>query len=321
MDVRRRKTIAALLSVLSNTALVALKVAVGFLTGSVSVMSEAIHSGMDLVASFIALFTVRASGLPADENHPYGHNKLENLAGLAEALLIFVAAIWIIYEAVYKLFNPIQLDEPVLGVAVMALSAAANIAVSWYLFRVGKATDSLALTADAWHLRTDVWTSAGVMAGLFSIWLGGYIFPDVDLSWLDPAAALAVALLIMHAAWRLTMQSIRDLIDESMPANERRWIVEHLKGMQPVVKGFHGLRTRKAGGVRFVEFHMQVAADMHVDESHRVTDQLTGAIQEHFSGSHVLVHIEPCDGICKPTCAEGCLLDDEERRKISGAGP
>jgi cation diffusion facilitator family transporter len=160
---QRAKESAARLSVASNTALVVGKLAVGLVIGSVSVLSEAIHSGMDLVAAGIAFYSVKQASKPADGDHAYGHGKIENVSGLAEALLIFGAAGWIVYEAVHKLVRPEPMDELWLGVAVMGVSSVVNVLVSRRLFRVARETESIALEADAWHLRTDVYTSAGVM--------------------------------------------------------------------------------------------------------------------------------------------------------------
>ena len=216
----KRKSSVALLSVTSNTALVLLKLTVGIVIGSVSVISEAIHSGVDLLAAVIALFAVRTSGKPADTEHPFGHGKVENISGTVEALLIFLAAGWIIFEAVKKLRNPEPLEDVSWGVAVMTVSSAANILVSRSLFKVGKETDSVALQADAWHLRTDVYTSAGVMAGLAIIWIGKLVLPGTDLDWVDPVAAIGVALLIIKAAYKLTVESSRDLLDVSLPKDE-----------------------------------------------------------------------------------------------------
>ena len=314
MDVSRKKTRVAALSVLSNGALVSGKVIVGMLTGSVSVLSEAIHSSIDLLASLIALVAVRTSGKPADPEHPWGHGKVENLSGAIEAILIFVAAIWIIYESVHKLLNPQPLDAVGLGVGIMALSSIVNIIVSRALFRVGRETDSVALIADAWHLRTDVYTSLGVMVGLGIITLGGLFFPKTDLTWLDPAIAICVALLITKAAFQLTRQSIADLLDTSMPENEKVWITSYLRHEIREACGFHRLRTRKAGATRFVEFHLIVDADMHVDDSHAITDRITADLRGRFSGCNVTIHVEPCDGSCKDACVAGCLLDAGERK-------
>jgi len=316
VDAQGKKRAVALLSVASNAALILVKIVVGLLMGSVAVLSEAIHSGFDLVAALIAYIAVRTSSKPADKEHPYGHAKVENLSGAIEAILIFVAAGWIIYEAIRKLITPKPLETIGLGVAVMAVSTAANIIVSSMLFKVGRETQSVALEADAWHHRTDVYTSAGVMAGLAVLWAGERLLPGTKLAWIDPVIAIGVALLILHAAWKLTVDSVRDLMDQSMPEDEQTWIRTYLKSLYPDVSGFHRLLTRKAGPKRFVEFHLIVEADMHVEDSHRITDRISDTMKERFGDAHVTVHVEPCDGSCKAVCLEGCLLSEAERKKI-----
>ncbi|HQL91512.1 MAG TPA: cation diffusion facilitator family transporter [Syntrophales bacterium] len=319
MDREQRKRRVALLSVCSNSALVALKLAVGLSIGAVSVLSEAIHSAVDLVASGIAWYSVRTSGVPADREHPYGHGKIENVSGTVEALLIFLAAGWIVYEAVGKIVRPEPIEMVSWGVAVMLLSAAVNTAVSRKLFQVGRETDSVALIADGWHLRTDVYTSAGVMAGLGAIWAASHAAPGVDLNWVDPAAALGVAALIVKAAWDLTRRSARDLLDVRLPGDEIAWIEALILDRRPVVKGFHQLRTRKSGHFRFVEFHVKVDPAMTVEASHRITQELTAEIRGRFPGASVTIHIEPCDGSCSERCTEGCLLDPAERGAVGAA--
>ncbi|MCL5104834.1 MAG: cation diffusion facilitator family transporter [Armatimonadetes bacterium] len=310
-NTHKRKAAVALLSVISNSTLVALKLIVGLLIGSVSVLSEAIHSGVDLLAAIIALFAVNTAGKPADEDHPFGHGKVENISGTIEALLIFVAAVWIVFEAVKKLLHAEPLDAPGLGVGVMLVSAVANIVVSHMLFKVGKETESPALQADGWHLRTDVYTSGGVMVGLGLIWLGKLLLPGLDLRWLDPIAAIAVALLIVRAAYRLTIESGRDLMDVSLPPEEEQWIRDYVKGLSPTVRAFHRLRTRKAGSQRFVQFHLLVSGDMSVEESHSLNDKIVVAIKEKLRNCNVTIHIEPCDGKCAPTCLDDCLVSRE----------
>jgi cation diffusion facilitator family transporter len=307
-DVNSRKASVAKLSVISNTSLVLLKLIVGIAIGSVSVISEAIHSAMDLLAAVIALFAVKTSGKPADPHHPFGHGKVENISGTVEALLIFVAAGWIIYEAVKRLLNPEPLEEVGLGVAVMLVSAIANIVVSRKLFKVGRETDSVALLADAWHLRTDVYTSVGVLAGLGIIWLGDILLPQVDLKWIDPVAAIGVALMIINAAYKLTVESARDLMDVSLPHEEEVEIRRLIAAFAPTVRGFHRLRTRKSGSYRFVEFHIRVDASMSIDESHRITDMISAAIKERFPGTLVTIHIEPCNCNLANEVSCGCLL-------------
>lgn len=307
MNTTRRKTRAAAISVASNAALVVGKVVIGLLTGSVSVISEAIHSGIDLVAAAIALFAVRTANQPADKDHPYGHGKIENISGTVEAILIFLAAAWIIYEAVHKLMASSPVEMPGLGIAVMAASALANYLVSRMLFRVGKDTDSIALQADAWHLRTDVWTSAGVMLGLAVILVSRWLFPSFSIGWVDPVAAIAVAFLIIKAAWDLTRQSVRDVMDTSLPEEEQRWIADHVRSISGIC-GFHALRTRKAGPQRFVDLHLQVDRNLSVEVSHKLVHTIGDAIQGRFGSASVTVHVEPCDGRCTPVCIAGCLI-------------
>ena len=319
MGSQRQKTAVAWLSVISNTLLVLLKLGIGLAIGAVSVISEAIHSGVDLLASIIALVAVKTADKPADHEHPFGHGKVENISGTIEALLIFLAAAGIIYEAVYKLLHPpAVMGEVRWGVIVMLVSAMANTIVSHLLFKVGKRVDSVALQADAWHLRTDVYTSLGVMTGLAIIWVGERFF-SVKLHWVDPVAALVVAALIIRAAWSLTLQSSRDLLDASLPADEELWIRDYIGRLRPTVRGFHHLRTRKAGHARFIEFHLIVEGDMSVDDSHRISDVMSCDIEERFPDASVTVHIEPCDGICKPDCVAGCYLSEHERAAMHRA--
>lgn len=315
-NVDNRKASVAKLSVISNTILVLLKLAVGLAIGSVSIISEAIHSGVDLLAAIIALFAVKTSGKPADQHHPFGHGKVENISGTVEALLIFLAAGWIIYEAAKKLMNPQPLEEASWGVAVMLVSATANIVVSRMLFKVGKETDSVALQADAWHLQTDVYTSAGVMAGLGIIWLGGFLYPGTDLKWVDPVAAIGVALLIVKAAYKLTVESARDLLDVSLPQDEENEIRSIIASFAPAIRGFHRLRTRKSGSSRFVEFHIRVDESMSVDESHKITDMISAAIKERLAGTFVTIHIEPCNCALAKDASCGCLLSEDDLKAV-----
>jgi len=316
----KRKSNAALLSVISNACLVVLKLVVGAMIGSVSVISEAIHSGVDLLAAVIAFFAVRKSSKPADEDHPFGHGKVENISGTIEALLIFLAAVWIIFEAVKKLQSPEPLDDAWLGVVVMLISVMANIFVSKNLFLVGKETDSIALMADAWHLRTDIYTSLGVFGGLAVIFAGGLVLPGADLRWVDPAVAIGVALLIIRAAYHLTVESARDLVDVGLPPEEVDDIRRHIRAFAPTIRGFHRLRTRKAGPSRFVEFHIRVDASMSVDESHRITDMITCSIKQHYPGTTVTIHIEPCNCAMAQEGSCGCLLSEQEKKELKIIG-
>ena len=304
LELRKQNT--ALLSVLSNAFLVIGKLIIGLLIGSVSVISEAIHSGNDLVAAIIAFFAVRSSNKPPDSKHSYGHGKFENVSGTIEALLIFLAAGWIIYEAVIKLMNPGEMEEVGWGVAVMMASAFVNIFVSNRLFKVAREADSLALEADAWHLRTDVYTSFGVAGGLGIYWLVRYFYPEANVFWIDPVCAIVVALLIVKAAFDLTRKSVGGLLDVSLPAKEVELIKEIINEHRPALISYHDFRTRKSGADRFAEFHMVVSASMSVKDSHDICDDITLKIKEKLSNITVMIHIEPCDDSCMEKCVAHC---------------
>ncbi len=311
-NIQQKKERVAMLSVASNSFLVLFKVIAGFLIGSVSIMSEAIHSGVDLLAAIIAMFSVKTSSVPADSDHPFGHGKIENISGFVEALLIFIAAFWIIWEALKKLISSSAIEHAGWGVGVMLFSAVMNFIVSQKLFQVGKEADSIALQADAWHLRTDVYTSAGVMTGLGIIWIGHEFFSAHNINWIDPVAAICVAVLILHAAFNLTVNSIRDLMDVQLPPEEEGYI-RNIISHETVIYGFHQLRTRKAGHIRFVEFHIKVNPQMSVHDSHDITRILKKNIRDKFPESTITIHIEPCDGECSEICIAGCLLPESKR--------
>lgn len=282
-----RKAKAASLSVASNTGLVGLKLAVGVATGSVSVISEAAHSTLDLFAAAVAFASVWASSRPADTGHPFGHGKIENVSGVVEAFLILAAAAWIIYEAVLRLMDPLAHPIQALGwgIAVMGASALTNTLVSRYLFKVARETDSIALETDAYHLSTDVWTSLGVFVGLALIQLTG-------LRVIDPIVAIAVALMIVRVSLALTRKAFGPLLDVGLPKEELREL-ERIVMRTPKVIGFHKLRTRRSGPYRQIDYHLIVPASMPVIEAHRLTETIEDAIRRQFPHTTVVTHIEP----------------------------
>jgi cation diffusion facilitator family transporter len=308
MDPIRKKKSAALVSVASNTLLVGAKLLVGTSIGSVSIVSEAIHSAVDLLAALIALIAIHAASKPPDEKHPFGHGKIENLSGAIEAALIGVAGVWIIVEAGERLLHGGTLEQPILGLAVMAAASVINYGVSMYLFRVAKETQSVALEADAWHLRTDVWTSLGVTISFVIVTVARFLFPKLDLAWIDPVTAMAVALLILKAAWELTQQALGDLLDASIPPNERA-LIEDAMRQHPEVLGVHGVRARKSGAVRFVELHFVVHPDTTVAKAHEMQHQMANRIRELWGNAHLIAHVEPCDRRCPTQCRAGCWVE------------
>lgn len=309
---QNKKAQVAGLSVLSNTLLVIFKLIVGLAINSVSVLSEAIHSGLDLLAALLALFAVRKSGKPPDEEHQYGHGKIENISGVIEAILIFIAAIWIIWEAVHKLVAGARVDAPLWGLLVMGVSGVANFIVSEILMKTAHATDSVALEADAWHLRTDVYTSLGVALGLFLLWITGYQV-------LDPIIAIAVALLIIKASFDLTVKAFSPLLDTSLPQNEEDVIKKIIYDYGNQYIGFHKLRTRKSGPERHIDLHLVVPGKQSTALSHRLCDEIEEAVEERFKGSHVLIHVEPCkDGEDCMSCPEHCEVFTKRNKLEKG---
>lgn len=290
----RDKQGAALLSVVSNLLLTGSKVAVGIVSGSVGIISEAIHSGIDLLASFIAFFSVRYSDQPADQGHPYGHGKIENVSGVVEGLLIFLAAGWIIAESVHKLRHGGRLESLGLGVLVMGVSALVNLAVSRYLYQVARRTDSVALEADAAHLRTDVYTSAGVFAAVGLIYLS-HRFWDFHLDFLDPLIALGVAAFILSVAGRITRKSFLPLLDARAVVEEKR-IQEILAPYRERVSHFHQMRTRRSGSALHVDLHMGLPGDRQLAEAHALSHEIKAQIQAALPHAQVLIHVEPPEG-------------------------
>ena len=287
-EVTRAKTRAAAVSIASNSLLVVIKLVVGLMSGSISIISEAAHSASDLTAAFIAFFSVRAAARPADPRHQYGHEKVENVSGIVEALLIFAAAVVIIVEGVQKLINGVHLDHVWLAVGVMVVSGVANLIVSeGVLYPVARRTESAALEADGAHLRTDVFTSVGVAVGLLIVKLSG-------VSWIDPAAAIAVALLILYTAYRLIVSSGRVLLDETLPEDEletvRTCVREHRGDL---IVGYHRLRARRAGSRRHIDLHITVDDRMSVGQAHDVAEHIEDDVRSCLPNVDVLVHVEP----------------------------
>ena len=291
----KEKSQVALLSVASNTFLTLSKICIGLISGSVSILSEGIHSCIDLLAAGIAFFAVKESEKPADSRHTYGHGKIENLSGTIEALLIFVAVVLIVAEAIRKLVlilggEGVAIDDVHLGLgmAVMGASALINVFVSTRLMRVAKKTDSIALEADALHLRTDVFTSAGVFVGLLLIMLTGWHI-------IDPLIALVVAVMILRAAFKLLKGAFFPLIDISLPEAEKKIITEVLMQHDEMFVEFHELRTRKAGADRYVDLHLVVSKQTSVLEVHTLCDVIEQEINMRLNGTQVLIHAEPCN--------------------------
>lgn len=281
------KTRATAISILSNSGLIAIKVAAGVLTGSVGILSDAVHSLMDLIASAIAFASVRKADEPADATHRYGHQKLEDLSAGAQALLLLAGAAFIAITAIRRLINGGHVDSLGIGIAVVAAAAIVNLIVSTYLHRVGRATESAALHANAADLRTDAYVSIGVLVALILVRVTG-------ANWIDPVVGLLVAATISVTGVRILLGAGRRLADETLPSEELdqlRNVVESFLGDEVV--GFHDLRARHVGSHHEVDLHVQFVAGTSLERAHEISHRLQDAIVERLPGTTVLVHLEP----------------------------
>lgn len=303
-----KKQKVARLSVFSNSVLTVGKLAVGLVMGSVGVISEGFHSGIDLLAAIIALFSVNKAARPADKSYQFGYGKYENVASIIEAVLVLAAAGLIIKEALPRLFNPTPLKSLGLGMAVMSISAVVNFFVSRQLLKTARETDSPALAADGWHLLTDVYTSVGVLAAVILIKFTGWHI-------VDPVIAIGVSFLIIKAAVDLIKESMKSILDFSLPEEEKKAIMEILDEYAHKFVEYHALRTRKAGSERHIDLHLVTAHHLSVGQVHQLCDELEMRIKQVFPRCKVLIHAEPCDGDCEK-CRKKirirCAYDENE---------
>ena len=269
----RTKSRAAALSIASNAVLIALKLAAGAITGSIAIITEAVHSLIDLVASVVAFFSVRKADEPADAEHPYGHEKVENLAAAIEGMLILVGAGVIVYEATHQLVQGAEVDRLGVGIAVMAFSVFANLGVSTVLSRQAKAHESQALEGDAAHLRTDAMTSAGVLFGLALVQITG------DAAF-DPITALVVAVAIVWAGFRILRRSSGGPRRRSAAEAEMDRIEEAIASARTAeVAGYHKLRARRAGSRRHIDLHVQYRSGTSLERAHELAHQMRDSIE------------------------------------------
>ena len=300
-----KKSRTVLFSISSNALLLSVKLVAGVLTGSASVLSEAVHSATDLVASVVAFVAVRRSGSPPDESHNYGHGRFENLAGVFEGVILLGVGAAVICGAVDGILNGAELEFLSFGIGVMALSAVVNLFVSRWLLRVAHETDSRALEAEGYNLRTDVWSAAGVALGLIAALATGWTV-------LDPIIAAVIGLVILWTSFRLISGSTRVLLDESLP-EEELGVIEGVIGREvksdPRVRGYHKLRARKSGPQRHIDFHLQLRAETTLGEAHKISDALEERIRRNLPNSDVLIHLED----------DRSLKDEGEDRRWPGA--
>ncbi|AOU01991.1 cation diffusion facilitator family transporter [Bacillus velezensis] len=276
----------AFLSVISNSLVVMLKIVVGIITGSVAILSEAIHSFLDLIAAFIAFISVRISKKPADTGHPYGHGKVENLSGTIETILIFAAGIWMIYECIQKLVNPAPVHLPVLGIVVMLAGALINLIVSKFVKREAEKVNSVAMKSNALHLLTDVYTSLGVAASLLVVTLTEWYI-------LDPIIGMVLAVYIIYEAFKLMKEAFPPLIDTRLSEEEEKTILKIIETFQQEFIEIHDFRTRRSGPQEYIDFHLVVASHVTIKDVHDLCDRIERDITDEFKQAQVMIHPEP----------------------------
>jgi cation diffusion facilitator family transporter len=295
----RTKSGAAGLSIASNSFLIAIKLAAGAITGSIAIITEAVHSLIDLVASVVAFVSVRKAGEPADADHPYGHEKVESLAATIEGMLILIGAGIIVYEATHRLVDGAEVDRLGVGIAVMGFSVLANLGVSSVLYRQAREHDSPALEGDAAHLRTDALTSAGVLAGLGLVEVTGVVA-------FDSITALIVAAAIVGAGLRIIRRSSGVLVDEVLPDEEMDRIEAAIAAARtPEVAGYHKLRARRAGSRRYIDLHVQYRSGTSLERAHELAHRMRAEIEAGIRRAEVLIHVEPETSFRDPARDDG----------------
>lgn len=293
MNQANKKKKAALISIISNTVLIIAKLIIGVLINSFSVISEAIHSFTDLLASFLAYYSVKKSSEPADKEHPYGHGKFEDISALFEGLLLFVATFYIVYESVQKIKHSQAIEHGLsAGIFVMLFSCVVNIFVSRHLHKIGKETDSIALIADAKHLSADVLTGFGVLIGLLLIKITG-------ISLIDSIIAIIIALMIAKSGYNLCKIAIKNLLDSSLPEEEKKLIKNKIKSYIPhKIIEIGEIKTRKSGSERLIEIILVVPSQIIVQSGHDLCDILEGELKSVIKNAIITTHLEPCDKNC-----------------------
>lgn len=298
------KARASIIGITTIAFLIIIKLVASFITGSIGIRADAIHSLIDLTGAVIGYIAIRISCRPPDKQHAFGHGKTEDIAGLIIALLIFAAAVSIVYESVHRLVEGREVGMVAIGIAVTAVAIIINVLVSWYIFRVSRRSESMALEATARDMLADVMSSAAVLVGLVLVWL-------TDIALIDPIVALLVSILIGRAAYITLRKSIIGLMDTKLPEAEEETIRSAILNRTGKLLDVHQLRSRKSGEHRYVDLHVIVPKDMSVEEAHDLCDQVESEIEQQIPNTDVTIHIEPCTEQCD-RCEAECSKTDKE---------
>jgi cation diffusion facilitator family transporter len=306
------KEAVARLSIASISVLIIMKAVTSFITGSIGIQADAIHSLIDLSGAVIGYIGIRIAAKPPDREHAFGHGKTEDIAGLVIACIIFLAAATIAYEAIQRLITGGTVEMVALGIYVTAGAIVINLLVSWHAMRVARATESIALEATARDMQADVMSSGAVLIGLIAVRFTG-------LTVLDPIVALLVAVLIARAAYVTLRKSLTGLMDTRLSEDEEQAIRSVIMEHNDEVVSFHALRTRKAGNRRYIDLHLVVPYDKSINAAHALCDRLEEDIKNVLPGADVTVHVEPCTTECDE-CELACTPKDQDSSPVKGEG-
>jgi cation diffusion facilitator family transporter len=288
----REKRSAAMSSVIAAVGLTGFKIIVGVATGSLGILAEAAHSGLDLIAAMMTFLAVRISGKPADRNHLYGHGKVENLSALFETLLLLLTCAWIIYEAIHRLsFHTIDLKVNLWSFTVMTTSIVVDVSRSRILYRTARKYNSQALEADALHFSTDIWSSAVVILGLFCVKLSEWAPNLAFLRQADSVAAMMVGLIVVYVSIQLGIRTIQALLDVAPSGLEKK--IKSAVEALPGVTDCHSVRLRYSGPQFFVDIHILVDGNQTLKDAHNLTEEIERVIQKLVPNADVTVHPEP----------------------------
>jgi cation diffusion facilitator family transporter len=292
---------AAKLSLAVVISLIILKVIVSIVSRSVSIYAQAADSFLDIFSIGVTYLAVRAAITPADEEHHYGHAKMEGIAALIQAFLVLSAGAFIIYSAIQRIINQVAI-EPEEGMIVMGISMVASFVLSRHLRRVAKSSGSTAIAASASNISADVYSAGGVLLGLLAVRLTGWVI-------LDPIIALIMAGFVLKAGYEVVIRAFRELTDYTLPAEEQKILTGCIREHITQLVDFHAIRSRRAGSIRFIDLHLVMPRNLSVEESHKMCDHLEGDIKQRLANANIVIHVEPCDNINCPRCfVETCEI-------------
>jgi len=296
------KTGATKLLIAVVVGLIILKVVVSWLTGSISILAQAADSFLDLFAGIITFSAIRIAVKPADAEHPYGHGKVEDIAGAAQGIFILIAGGLIIYSSIGRIIEGSSIELAGAGIVVMAISIVVSIFLSRHLLRVSRTTGSVALEANARNIATDVYSASAVLVGLVIVRFS-------NLSIIDPIIAIGVAIYILKVALDTIRKPVSELLDTRLPPSQQAIIEACLRKRSHEVVGFHALRTRRSGSQSYVDLHLVMDKDINLEQAHQICDQIETTIRNGLPEASVTIHIEPCSDEC-----EQCSVICSKRR-------